>query len=273
MYRLIAFDMDGTLLNSEHEISEKTASMIHKAAEAGKTVAFCTGRAPAELLDYPKQVPDVRYAICASGSILWDIREQKIIRERPLSCDTVLSCISCADGFDHMIQMFTKDVLFPEFTHERLEETGLLCYSELYDRIAKQIPDFENAYKETPFPVDKLSIHLTSLSDYAAVRNLIEAKKLPVALKFSNDQSVEITAEGVTKGETLSYLCDHLGIPVSESIAVGDNDNDTDALLTAGLGIAVGNACESIKKIAGAVVSDNDHDGCAEAIEKYLLNR
>lgn len=271
MYRLIAFDMDGTLLNSEHEISEKTAFMIKKATEMGKTVIFCTGRAPAELLDYPKKVPGVRYAICASGSILWDIQEQKMIRERPLSPETVLSCLSCAEGYDHMIQAFTKDVLFPEFTHERLKETGLLCYSDLYDFIAKQIPDFENAYKAAPFPVDKFSIHLTNLADYAAVRKLIEEKKLPVALKFSNDYSVEITAEGVTKGETLSYLCESLGIPLRESIAVGDSDNDSDALLTAGLGIAVGNASESIKKIAGAIVRDNDHDGCADAIEKYLL--
>lgn len=272
MYRLIAFDMDGTLLNSDHEISEKTAEMINTAAKMGKTVAFCTGRAPAELLDYPKKVPGVRYAICASGSILWDIKEQKIIRERPLSAETVLSCISCADGHDHMIQMFTKDVFFPEYTSERLRQVGLGYYEELYKIIARHVPDFENVYKAAPYPVDKLSIHLTCIRDYDEVRRLIEAENLPVALKFSNEYSVEVTAGGVTKGETLSYLCDYLGIPVSESIAVGDNDNDSDAILTAGLGIAVGNACEGIKRIAGAVVADNDHDGCAEAISRYLLS-
>ena len=273
MYRLIAFDMDGTLLNSEHEISEKTAFMIHKAAEEGKTVIFCTGRAPAELLDYPEQVPDVRYAICASGSILWDTKERKIIRERTLSRGTVLSCLSCAAEFDHTIQIFSENICFPEYTEERLRQTGLDCYSEIYKKIAKTIPDFESVYKADPYPVHKLSIHLTNLQDYASVRKLIEAENLPVALKFANSHSVEITAEGVTKGEALSYLCDSLGIPLSESIAVGDSDNDTDALLAAGLGIAMGNAGESIKKIAGAVVNDNDHEGCADAIEKYLLNR
>lgn len=272
MYQLIAFDMDGTLLNSDHEISEKTAYMIDKAVKAGKTVVFCTGRAPAELLFYPDKVPGVRYAICASGAILWDIKEHRILKERLLSPEIILSCLSCAQGHDHMIQLFTEDVYFPEFTHERLASVGLGYYAALYDVIAKKIPDFENVYKAAPYPAAKFSIHMTSLEEYAAVRRLMDAEKLPVALKFANQYSVEITAEGVTKGDMLAYLCDYLGIPVSGSIAVGDSDNDTDALLTAGLGIAMGNATESIRKIAGAVVADNDHDGCAEAISEYLLS-
>ena len=91
-------------------------------------------------------------------------------------------------------------------------------------------------------------------------------------MKNSEATGLEMNAKGVDKGTGLKQLCKHLGISIDETIVVGDADNDKEALGVAGLAIAMGNAKESVKEIADVIVSDNDHDGCAEAIEKYLMS-
>lgn len=89
----------------------------------------------------------------------------------------------------------------------------------------------------------------------------------------AEDTSLEISPLGVTKGYGLKKLCKHLNIEVEQSIVVGDADNDLDVLKTAGLAVAMGNANANVKKIADVEVMDNDHDGVAEAIYKYLLEK
>jgi hypothetical protein len=90
-------------------------------------------------------------------------------------------------------------------------------------------------------------------------------------MAFSEIASLEISAQKVDKGIGLKKLCEYLGISIDETIAVGDGYNDLEALKAAGLSIAMGNAVEEIKEIADVVVADCDHDGCAQAIEQYLI--
>lgn len=82
---------------------------------------------------------------------------------------------------------------------------------------------------------------------------------------------MEINASGVSKAKGLSTLCAHLGIDLAECMAVGDADNDVEMLKAVGFGVAMGNALPVVKAAAGAVMSDCNHDGCAEAIERFLL--
>lgn len=78
-YKLIAFDMDGTLLNSEKRISERTLEAVNRAFDAGKEVILSTGRCVAELREYFKRIPRLRYVVCSSGAILYDVKEEKIL--------------------------------------------------------------------------------------------------------------------------------------------------------------------------------------------------
>ena len=272
MYSLIAFDMDGTLLNSKEEISERNIKAIRKAAAMGKVVAFCTGRSPDELKDYLSVVPEVRYAITDNGALIWDIKEQKRIDSTEIPGSLAAEALDCAEGFDYMLQFFNEKCMFEAGYEGRDFEThGLGEYYEMYTRIATWIPGMEQEFRNGRISPCKMSIHLSSYEDYLKVRKLIEEKQMPLDLKFSNAYSVEVTKLGVTKGEGLRKLCGYLGTCMKETIAVGDNDNDSDAVMAAGLGIAVGNAKDSLKKVADIIVADNDHDGAAEAIEKYLI--
>ena len=108
-------------------------------------------------------------------------------------------------------------------------------------------------------------------SEAARLRSLERVKDLPVEAVFAEVTYLELSPEDVSKGSGLVRLCDALGIPVSRSIAVGDSDNDLEMLRTAGLAAAMGNANETVKKTADVITSDNNHDGCAEVILRYLL--
>ena len=92
-----------------------------------------------------------------------------------------------------------------------------------------------------------------------------------VELARSETSSLEFSPAGVSKGSGLAELCHITGLPLEATIAVGDSDNDLPILERAGLAVAMGNARERVRQAAGAVVADNDHDGCAEAIRRFLL--
>ena len=87
----------------------------------------------------------------------------------------------------------------------------------------------------------------------------------------AEESSVEVNAKGIHKGIGLEKLCEYLNIPLSQTIVVGDADDDIEVLKKAGLAVAMGNANEKIKQLSDVIVSDNDHDGCVEVIEKYLI--
>jgi len=142
-------------------------------------------------------------------------------------------------------------------------------YKPMYNRVCRQVVDIGKFYRAAPYPVYKLNLYFRSETERTTAREKLQ--DLPVNMVFSEKTSLEFTASGATKGIGLVRLCEELGIPVSQTIAVGDADNDLDIMATAGLAVAMGNARVHIKAAADVVVSDNDHGGCAEAIDRYLL--
>ena len=90
-------------------------------------------------------------------------------------------------------------------------------------------------------------------------------------LTNSEPNALEITADGISKASGLKILCKKLNIPLEQTIAVGDSTNDIEIMKVAGLSIGMGNSMQEVKDICKVLVSDNNHNGCVEAIEKYLI--
>ncbi len=264
-YQLIALDIDGTLLNSRKQIPPDAVQAIRTVCAAGKTVVFGTGRAVCELDDQISLLPEVRYAVFASGAGLYDIQNKKAFGLRGIPAEQVKRILSFARTKDLMPQFVTAEADVIQVSHmEHLEHYHMDVYRPLYEKAMTLVPDIF-AFAETcrdPF----LKINLYHANPEERIRSRIQLESDDLELVYSEVSSLECSAAGVSKGSGLERLCGLLGVPMADCIAVGDADNDIPMLRAAGLGIAMGNAPDYVKTAADRVVSDLDHGGCAEAI-------
>lgn len=270
-YELIALDMDGTLLNSRKEITPVTLEALKRAVRAGKSIALSTGRCRPELTAYTSQVPGIRYLICTSGALVYDIWEQKEIYMRTLEPSLVKELLELSKQEGAMMHLLDRESIVQTDQFEHMERYGMGVYKPMYERVVTAWDDLYEAYCAAPFPVEKVNFYHTDLESRERTKERIRRAGLPVVMVNAESSSLEISASGVDKGEGLRKLCEYLKLPLERTIAVGDADNDITILKTAGLSAAMGNALPGIKALADVVAADCEHDGCAEIIENYLL--
>lgn len=269
-YQLIALDMDGTLLNSEKEISPRTQDAIRRAIAAGKQVVMCTGRAVAELREYFALFPEMRYAVTASGASVYDAWEKCFLTMHPLDWALVEEIFALGEGKDLQPQIFMGDA--PHFTESTLEHCGhyhTAHFEVLFRRNGILCEDAYQRCREERGDIIKINYYHTDTDDRQDSHEWLA--HLPLVFADSEETGLEMSPEGIDKGTGLEELCALLGIPMEDTIAVGDSFNDLPVLRRAGLSVAVGNAKDAVKEICDMVVADCDHDGVAEAIEEYLM--
>ena len=271
-YQLMALDMDGTLLNSQKLISQKCQDMIKKASAKGKTIVLNTGRCPAELSEYLEQLIDIRYLNCISGALVYDCHDHQQLSCQTLDIDTVKCLFEIASQENTMVQLLTEDSYVQKNQIDKMDEYGMGVYIPMYQKVTKKADNLQKEYFQNLFPVEKMNIYHISPEDREKTRRRIHEKNLQIEMADAELTSIEISPINVHKGKGLQVLCQYLNIPLLDVIVVGDGDNDREALKMAGLAIVMDNAKESLKQFADVIVNDNDRDGCAEAIEKYLLS-
>lgn len=268
-YKLIAFDMDGTLLNSEKKISRDTLEAIHEAFATGKEVVLSTGRCVVELEEYFQDIPELRYLICTSGALVYDLKEKKTIYAKKLPVEAVQRILEAGKQEVCMEHILTVDSITQADKIPRMNIYNMSHHQPMFERVATGVEDIHSWYSWYGAPVEKAILHHASIEGRERSRQRL--KDLDIEMVDSEIASLECSARGVTKGIGLEKLCGHLGISMEEAIAVGDADNDLDVLKHAGLAVAMGNANTHVKEISDVCVQDCDHDGCAEAIRKFLL--
>ena len=270
-YQLIAFDMDGTLLNSNKQISPETLNAIKRATDAGKTVILCTGRNLAELNAFTEIIPGLRYLDCVSGACVYDLKEKKTLYSQALDLGIVKKLMEFGMEEGAMIHVLSERSIAQKDQQSHMADFHMGIYQTMFDQITDKLENIYNSFCEEPFPVLKLNLYHRDEASRARTVERIKAAGLETALALAESTSLECSAKGIDQDVGLKKLCEHLGLPLEQTIAVGDADNDTMALKTAGLAVAMGNATEPIKALADVIVADCDHNGCAEAIDKYLL--
>ena len=270
-YELIAFDMDGTLQNSRKEITPLTLAALNRAADAGKKIALSTGRCRPELDSYLSLIPKIRYLICTSGALVYDVYTQEEILKRSLEPSLVKALLKLAIKEGAMMHLLDRESIVQTDQFQHMERYGMGVYKPMYERVVTAWDNLYETYCASPFPVEKVNFYHTDLESRERTRRRIEEAGFPVILADAERGSLEISAAGVDKGSGLRKLCERLNSPVSRTIAAGDADNDISILKAAGLSVAMGNALPHIKELADVTVSDCDHDGCAEIIDSWLL--
>lgn len=272
MYRLIAFDMDGTLLDSKKEILESSIQAVKDAERVGKIVILNTGRGLAELQEYLPKLPKVRYLNALSGALVYDLKEEKEIYSQSIPVEIVKQLMAYASEEQAMPQILTDRSIIQKSHWEHMERYHMGIYQKMFETVAVKWDDIEKTYLQNPFPAAKFNIYHTSPESRARTKEKIQAAGIPVTMVCAETTSLEISALGVDKGVGLERLCQHIQLPLSETIVVGDAENDIGALKKAGLSVVMDNAAQNIKDLADVVVADCDHGGCAEAVKRYLLN-
>ncbi len=268
-YQLIALDIDGTLLNSRKEIPEETVQAIRQVCAAGKTVAFCTGRAVPELADQIARLPEIRYAVFASGAGLYDIREKRAFGLRGIAPQQAERIFSVVRHKNVMPQIALPEQDVIQASHmEQLDLYHMSIYRPMYEKAMTLVPDIYAFARTCREPFLKINLYHTDAEERVRTRARLECPELE--LVYSEVTSVECSAAGVSKGSGLERLCGLLRIPMEACIAVGDAENDLPMLNSAGLGVAMGNAPDFVKSAADRIVSDLDHGGCAEAVRLAL---
>lgn len=270
-YRLLALDMDGTLLTSDKSISPGTIAALRKAADAGVAVALCTGRTTAELMDYlPELEGIVTHAVLVSGGVVRNMVTGEALYTRSLEPDIARAVVAQGLTENANVQILTSE--YSVMTHddvERMPEIGQGVFQDLARRWGHLVDDIAAYVEDNPTAACKINLHHVDEASRERTHRALEA--LPVQLTGGESASVEVTPRGVTKALGLERLCRSLGLGLDEAVMVGDGDNDLDVLRVAGLSVAMGNSMPEVLALADVVVADNDHDGIAELVERHLL--
>lgn len=273
-YKLIATDMDGTLLNSQNKITDRNKEAILEALEAGVKVILCTGRIFTSALYYAKSLELDTPIIACNGAYIGEQDKSKIIYEEPISLQTFRKIVEIAEE-EKMYYHFYDDSTF--YARE-LNDTimNYMNWNKERDemdridiRIAENPLDAIEKENSKVYKIVFVDENRRKLKNFRKKISTIEGIEV-VSSWWSN---IEIMNEGVSKGKALNKLCEMLNISMDEVIAIGDNENDIPMLKTAGLGVAMKNGEEEAKEAADYIADTNDESGVGKIIEKFILKK
>lgn len=239
--KLIALDMDGTLLNSKHEVSPGNRQAIKEAMEKGIHVVLSTGRPLSNCRDYATSLELSSYLITVNGSEIWG-ENGELVERHVIDPDII-------EWLQHLAQ--THDTMF-----WAVSSVGYWRSS---------VPNDVHQYSWLKF-----GFNTEDDEKRAKIwQQLMNNKRLEVS--NSSPTNIEVNAKGVNKAQAIRNICRRLGISMEEVMTAGDSLNDLAMITEAGCGIAMGNAQETVKKAANWVTATNDEDGVALAIKKFAL--
>lgn len=289
MYKLIAMDIDGTLLNSYGNVSKENIEAIKEAKKQNIEVVLTSGRMPKAMLAIANEANANNYLICGNGAIVYDVKNGKIIYNNYLSKKKLLEIIKICEENSIYYNVYTNDVIITKslnynllyYNNENLknpEEKRIKMY------ITEDIYNYVLNYKGEDFL--KITICDDNELIFKSIINKLKLIKQVDILEVSHMSKkmikhgseeveisyfyTEITNENANKWTAIEELIKYLNIRKEEVVAIGDNINDETMIKNAELGIAMGNAAPYIKKIAKKVVANNNENGVAEAIKSIL---
>ncbi|WP_352417970.1 Cof-type HAD-IIB family hydrolase [Proteiniborus sp.] len=272
-YRLIAIDMDGTLLNSDNEVSERNKAAIKDASDKGIHVVITTGRVFVSAKYYARILGLKTPIIACNGAYIRDLDSGNILFEDFIRNEDCKSLVKAAEE-DGMYYHLYDDYNF--YTKE-LRHTSMKYYK----------------WNENQAPEDRININLSSdlpekiesnnINIYKMVvidddivklnkfrKKISQNKNIEIVSSWSNN--IEIMNRGISKGSGLNHLCQIMNIRKGQVIAIGDNYNDASMFKFAGLSVAMGNGENEVKKMADVITDTNDKDGVAKVIEEVVLS-
>jgi hypothetical protein len=264
LIRLVAFDVDGTLIGRDLSISRPVREAIERMMRAGVAGCLVTGRMYRATLPFARELGFEAPLICYQGAAIVDPASDDVLQHCALTNEIVqeLAVMAQADGMH--LQLYRNDEYYCEARNR---------FSDLYASLAMSepviVPSLREAFAYSPATKAVVVADAPVAAAYA--QKLHAALDGRAYVTRSLPEFVEVLDLGVNKGAALRFVAARLGVPMEQTAAIGDSWNDAPLLTAAGCGIAMGSAPAELRAVADAVVSDLEHDGVAEAIERYVM--
>lgn len=291
MYKLVAIDLDGTLLNSFGEVSENTKKALLEAKNRGVEIVLSSGRPISSTESLALELGVDNYLISGNGAAVYDIKKQEILYDRFLTKEQVLEIAKLCEENSFFYNVYTEDEVIASslnynvlFYHKenvkKVEEKR--THINVVQNIAEYIEQSgKNRFlkitvcDESKFIFNSIMRRLKEINGIDVLEVAYMSRK---KIKDGTDDVdiqyfyTEITNENVNKWTAIEFLLDKLNIKKEEVMAIGDNVNDQEMIQEAGLGVVMGNSNPKMKEIADVIVADNNSEGVLEAFNKFVLN-
>ncbi len=272
--RLIALDLDGTLLTEDKRLSERNRKALEACIQKGIYMVPCTGRTFEGIPSVVRQVQGIQYAILTNGAQIQNAVTGEVIERRPLDWEKAVQVIDKIKGYTLMYDTYAEgrgkaDKHFLD-TLEYYEIRPEIC--ELIRQTRDPLPSLRDYLNENHPDLDKMNIYFKGYDRETKRKvreKLSEIQGIDVTSSMPNN--LEINGEGASKGNAILLLAHHLGLSPAQTMAFGDGENDLSMMECAGIGVAMENGNPAVKEKADFIACSNETDGVAKVIEKLIL--
>lgn len=266
MTKLFVSDIDGTFINSKHEVTEKTKEAMKLLKDNGYDLALCSGRVMASVQKNIEIAGIDAYAIGSNGGVI--AYKNKVLYGESIPYEKIEKILEIGKEKGYGFHMYDHDTYYSNFyDKERLK------HLHLEDPIKKQA----NAYFDTnvlehiienDIPIYKVMLHMSFHEDTETYDRINSLGGLYLAM--SGRDSSDIMIDGVNKGRAVQYIVENLGKKYDKIVTIGDHENDLPMIEYADIGIAMGNAIDTVKNKSDYITDTNDNEGLFKAV-KYVI--
>lgn len=269
--KLIAFDLDGTLLDKHKNIPEDNLRALHAASAAGVLLVPATGRIFTGIPAALRQFPGIRYFITINGAYAYDAFAQQNLycSELPLALSlrlieymetlpVIYDCYQDNWGF------ISRDML--DRVSDYVPDPGIL---KMMHELRTPVDNLADFLRQKGQPVQKMQMHFRDMSERERQMKRITDLFPETVVSSSLPWNIELNSAGATKGQALKQLCAALNIDLCDTLTFGDGSNDLDLILTAGTGVAMSNGAEELKAVADWIAPENGQAGVSAGIYRF----
>jgi len=272
MYKLVALDLDGTLLTNDSKISRYNAQTLNSMRKKGIKVAFVTGRIYPNAKEHAKSLEIVDFVSCCNGACLVDCKTDNYVYRDSIEGDSLIAILKILEKYDLYYEFYVENIIYSQnraidLLHEMYPEMDIFQGNTAEVVV---VEDLIHMVINQGSIVDKIFVISNNKDDLIMARDEI-TKSLSLSITSSGGFNFEITNKGVDKSCGLRYLEEHYNISREEIIAFGDNENDLSMLEYAGMGVAMENAVDIVKSKCSYITDSNMDDGVATALNKLII--
>ena len=288
MYKLVAVDLDGTLLNQYGEVTQNSKEVIKNTINCGTDVIIASGRPIDSIKAIAKEIGSNKYFIAGNGAIVYDIQKDEIIYDKFLPKDKLLEIIKICEENSISYNVYTEEAIIANalkynvlyyqkenLKKEESKKTKISIVENIYDYVKNEK---DNTYLKMTICDNSKTIFqsiIRKLRQIDGIEVLDVSHMSRKTIKQGTEEIIveyyytEITVQNVDKWSAIEFLMEKLNLKKEEIIAIGDNINDKKMIENAGLGIAMQGSHPEVIQVADYVTTSNSDEGVAKALQKY----